>query len=192
VPARTLVPAAGHAWAGAGTAFRDRATRRDGTLLVVWDDGQADPWVLLTTLPAAEVGALWYGLRMWIEFGFRALKGLGWQWERTRRTDPDRVARHWLVLAVATLWVLAYGTRAEDADLAGVAPANLRAPITPPPADHVRTIGVFLRGVGQLRWQLLRMRRLWRRVWLAPQAWPTPPPNLVVTRILTPLETAHA
>jgi hypothetical protein len=40
---------------------------------------------------------------MWIEFGFRALKGLGWRWERTRRTDPDRVARHWLVLAVATL-----------------------------------------------------------------------------------------
>ncbi|HEY7033017.1 MAG TPA: transposase [Thermomicrobiales bacterium] len=51
----------------------------------------------------AAVGVLWYGLRMWIEVGFRALKGLGWRWERTRRTDPDRVARHWLVLAVATL-----------------------------------------------------------------------------------------
>jgi hypothetical protein len=159
---------------------------------VVWDTDQADPWVLLTTLPPAEVGVLWYGLRMWVEFGFRALKGLGWRWERTRRTDPDRVARHWLVLAVATLWVLAYGTRAEDAELTGVAPANLRTAPTPPPADYVRTISLFARGVGQLRWQLLRMRRLWTRVWLAPQAWPHPAPNLQITRVLTPLEIAHA
>lgn len=191
VPVRTLVPGAGHAWVGAGTAFKDRAKRRDGTLLVVWDTDQTDPWVLLTTLPAAEVGVLWSGLRMWIEFGFRALKGLGWRWERTRRTDPERVARHWLVLAVATLWVLADGTRAEDAELAGVAPANLRAPIIPPPADHRRTLSVFARGLGQLRWQLLRMRRLWMRVWLAPQAWPDPGPNLVVTRLLTPLAPLH-
>jgi hypothetical protein len=186
-PVRTLVPGAGHAWVGAGTAFKERATRRDGTLLVVWDTDQVAPWVLLTTLPSAEVGVCWYGLRMWIEFGFRALKGLGWQWERTRRTDPERVARHWLVLAVATLWVLAYGTRAEDAALASVAPANLRTAPTPPPADHRRTLSVFARGVGQLRWQLLRMRRLWARVWLVPQTWPDPGPDLLVTRVLTPL-----
>lgn len=192
VPVRTLVPGAGHAWVGAGVAFKDRAVRRAGTLLVVWDTGHRDPWVLLTTLPPAEAGVLWYGLRMWIEFGFRALKGLGWRWERTRRTDPDRVARHWLVLAVATLWVLAYGTRAEDADLAGVAPANLRTAPAPPPADHVRTLSVFARGVGQLRWQLLRMRRLWSRVWLAPQAWPDPAPDLVLTRVVPPPESAHA
>jgi hypothetical protein len=190
-PVRTLVPGAGHAWVGAGTAFKDRARRRDGTLLVVWDTGQTDPWVLVTTLPPAEVGVLWSGLRMGIEFGFRALKGLGWHWDRTRRTDPDRVARHWLVLAVATRWVLAYGTRAEDAAIAGVAPANLRTAPTPPPADYVRTLSVFARGVGQLRWQLLRMRRLWTRVWLVPQAWPHPAPDLVITRILTPLETLH-
>jgi DDE family transposase len=191
VPVRPLVPGPGHAWVGAGTAFKDRAQRRDGTLLVVWDTDQVDPWVLLTTLDPAAVGVCWYGLRMWIEFGFRALKGLGWRWERTRRTDPDRVARHWLVLAVATLWVLAYGTRAEDADLAGVAPATLRTAPPPPPADHVRTLSVFARGVGQLRWQLLRARRLWRRIWLVPQAWPDPGPDLLVTRVVPPLEPLH-
>ncbi len=190
-PVRALVPGPGHAWVGAGTAFKDRAKRRDGTLLVVWDADQREPWVLLTDLDPADVGVLWYGLRRWIEFGFRALKGLGWHWERTRRADPDRVARHWLVLAVATLWVLAYGTRAEDADLAGVAPANLRTAPAPPPADHVRALSVFARGVGQLRWQLLRMRRLWRRLWLAPQAWPDPGPDLVVTRFPSPPETLH-
>jgi hypothetical protein len=72
-----------------------------------------------------------------------------------------------------------------------VAPANLRTAPTPP-ADHVRPVSVFLRGIGQLRWQLLRVRRLWRRVWLAPRAWPHPTPDLVVTRLLTPLETVHA
>jgi hypothetical protein len=97
-----------------------------------------------------------------------------------------------LVLAVATVWVLAYGTRAEDAELAGVAPATLRTAPPPPPADHVRTLSVFARGVGQLRWQLLRIRRLWTWVWLARQAWPSPAPDLVVTRILTPLKAAHA
>jgi hypothetical protein len=70
-------------------------------------------WV--TDLPPARVGVSWYALRMWVELGFRALKAVGWQWQHTRRTDPRRTARHWLVLAVATLWVLAHGTRAEDA-----------------------------------------------------------------------------
>ncbi len=46
----------------------------------------------------------------------------GWQWYRTRCTDPARVDRHWLVLAVATLWVLAHGTRVEETRLRGQAP----------------------------------------------------------------------
>jgi len=180
-PVRALVVGPGHAWVGAGAAFKDRTVRRAGTLLVVWDPDQAAPWVLLTDLPPSDVGLAWYGLRTWIELGFRALKSLGWHWDRTRRTDPDRVARHWLVLAVATLWVVAYGTRAEDAAWAGIAPANLRTAPAPPPADHVRTLSVFARGLSQLRWQVLRMRRLWTYVWLTPQAWPTPAPALVVT-----------
>ncbi len=166
--------------------------RRAGTLLVVWDADRAAPRVLLTDLPPTDVGVLWYGLRTWIELGFRALKGMGWHWERTRRTDPARAARHWLVLAVATLWVVAYGTRAEDAAWLGVAPANLRTAPTPPPPDHVRTLSVFARGIGQLRWQLLRLRRLWTRVWLSPQEWPSPGPGLLVTRIITPPEPTHA
>ena len=61
------------------------------------------------------MGPSWYALRFWIELGFKALKSLGWKWDKTRRTDPDRVSRHWLVLSVATLLSLAYGTRVEDA-----------------------------------------------------------------------------
>jgi hypothetical protein len=187
VPARSLVPGPGHAWVGAGTAFKHRTVRRDATLVVTWEAGQAEPWLVLTDLPPAEVGPCWYGLRTWVELGFRALKSLGWHWERTRRTDPDRVARHWLVLAVATLWTLATGTREEDAERLGRAPGNLRVAPPPPPGLFQRTESVFARGLGLLRWQLLRVRRLWDRVWLWPDPWPGPPPELLVVVAPGPL-----
>ncbi len=180
VPARALVPGPGYGWVGAGTAFRKPTLRRRGILMVVWEDGQAQPWTLLTDLPPESIGVCWYGLRVWIELGFRALKGVGWQWEHTQRTDPARVTRHWLVLAVAMLWVMAYGTRMEDAKLRGLPPARLRVP-----ADHFintspRQVSVFQQGVGQLLRQLLS-GRLWRRLWLAPEPWPCAPTQLLIT-----------
>jgi hypothetical protein len=171
VPARTLVPGPGHAWVGAGVAFRHQRVRRAATLIVVWEADQREPWLVLTDLAPEAVGPAWYGLRTWAELGFRACKRLGWHWERTRRTDPDRVARHWLVLAVATLWVVATGTREEDAERVGRCPARLRVAV-PPPAAARRTVSVFARGVLRLRWQLLRLRRVWTQLWLWPEPWP--------------------
>jgi hypothetical protein len=191
VSARSLVPGPGHAWVGAGGAVKDRPDRRAGTLRVVWDRGAAAPWLLLTRLPPAAVDGCWYGLRAGIELGFRALKGVGWPWARTRRTDPARVARPWWVLAVATLWVLAYGTRAADAARVGVAPARLRVAPPPPPREYQRWLSVCGRGSGQWRGQLLRARRLWAQVWRAPEAWPEPPPDLIIGRVLTPLEATY-
>jgi hypothetical protein len=180
-PVTQLVPGPGHAWVGRGVAFKDRPVRRAGTLLVVWQEGQAEPWVLLTDFPPDRVGPCWYGLRVWIELGFRALKGVGWQWQVTRRTDPVRVARHWLVLAVATLWVLAYGTRVEDAEAQNLVPARLRTPPPPSPPRRrpPRPSSLFRRGLQVFRWQLLR-GRLWRRLWLTPDLWPEPPADLTV------------
>jgi hypothetical protein len=169
--ARQLVPGPGHAWVGAGLAFCHH--RQAGTLLVVWEAEQAQPWVLLTDLAPAQVGVCWYGLRVWIELGFRALKGVGWHWERTRRCDPARVARHWLVLAVATLYALAYGTRAEDAAWVGVPPARVRT-APPPRPPRPRVVSVFHQGLSWLGHQFGR-GRLWRCLWLAPEPWPTPP-----------------
>ena len=82
---------------------------------MVWYAGQEEPWIILTDLAPDKVGPSWYALRFWIELGFKAIKSLGWKWDKTRRTDPTRVSRHWLVLSVATLLALAYGTRVEDA-----------------------------------------------------------------------------
>ena len=66
----------------------------------------------------------WYALRFWIELGFKAVKSLGWRWQKTRRTDPARISRHWFVLPVATLLTLAYGTRVEDAYDRRLAPTH--------------------------------------------------------------------
>ena len=180
LPARALVPGPGHAWVGIGMAFRKPQSRRRGVLAVVWEDGQAEPWIVLTDLPPDTIGVCWYGLRVWIELGFRALKGVGWQWERTQRTDPARVARHWLVLAIATAWVMAYGTRVEDAVLQGFPPARLHTPPKAVTYPQHRRVSVFQQGIACLLRQLLK-ERLWRRLWLTPELWPGAPPGLHIT-----------
>lgn len=172
-----LAPGPGHAWMGPGTAFKARGVQRSGTLIVMWDAGQKEPWVVLTDLPVHRDAVAWYGLRFWIELGFRALKGAGLHWDRTRRSAPHRVARHWLALSVATLWVLAHGTRLEQAEAMGCAPSRLRrsAPATQKP----RLISVFTRGLEGMKQRLLRGGP-WRRLWLTPEPWPTASTSLKV------------
>ncbi len=115
VAAGTLVAGPGHAWVGRARVHKHPQAQRWHTVLVVWTAGHKEPWVIVTDLPPRSAGLLWYGLRMWIECGFRDLKRMGWQWERTRRRDPERVSRHWLVLAVATIWTLATGSAIDPA-----------------------------------------------------------------------------
>lgn len=172
---RTRLPGPGHVWIGCGRRGCRKARRLAGTMIVIWAPDQAEPWALLTDLPPQAVGVAWYALRMWIECGFRVLKRMGWQWEHTRRSDPARVARYWLVLAVATLWTVATGTRAEDADQQQCAPSRLRRPVNPP-AGRTRTVSVVHRGLIWL--QHLARGRLWTQLWLWPDPWPEPPAGL--------------
>ena len=94
------------------------------------------------------------------------------------------------VLSVATLLVLSYGTRAEDAAERAIAPGRLRAPPkrlrtvhrgaeSAPNRPMNRLVSVLRLGIIHLR-RLLHRGRLWRRVWLIPQDWPEPSPNLNV------------
>jgi Transposase DDE domain len=83
------------------------------TLLARYAEGYDEPWFVLTDLPPEAADAVWYALRTWIEQGFKVIKGGGWDWEKTRMEDPARVERLWLVMAVATLWVVAVGAADE-------------------------------------------------------------------------------
>jgi hypothetical protein len=73
------------------------------TLLGCWDDGHTDRWLVITDLPPEAANVCWYGMRAWIENGFKRLKSAGWQWQYTRMEDPKRAERLWLALAVAAL-----------------------------------------------------------------------------------------
>src|SRR5438445_12835912 len=99
-PLKGFAPQEGSHWRGRGTAFSTKGSQLECTLLAHWGAGHAEPWLILTDLAAGAGQADWYGLRAWIEQGFKDLKRGGWQWQSTRMTDPARVERMWLVLAV--------------------------------------------------------------------------------------------
>lgn len=186
-PAWRFVAREGQYTVTAGRAFRQR--KRPCTLIVLWVPGQETPWILLTDEPPDTVDLGAYGMRVWIEQGFRTLKRMGWQWQRTRRTDPARVDRHWLVLAVATLWVLAHGTRVEEAHLRGRAPGHMRSPpLVPAVPARVRPLSVFQLGLAQV--QRLPVRGYaWKRVWL--QLLPGPDPPAELQRVPPPPDREH-
>ncbi len=64
-------------------------------------------------LGPTQANVFWYGLRPWIECGFKQTKRAGWGWHQTRMTDPERTTRHWVAIAVATLWGVSVGGEAE-------------------------------------------------------------------------------
>ena len=178
VPVRSLIPGPGGLWVGTGQAFRDAPL--DATLIVLHAYGQKQPWVLLTNTPVAQTEPTLYACRNWIEQGFRGLKTvgdpLGGKWHKTRRLDPTRVGRHWLVLAMATLLAVAYGTRREDAEARHREPGHLRRPpaeLTPAQQDALppRRHSLLQQGVALLRRLLLR-GYLWACVWLRPTPGP--------------------
>ena len=133
-PLTTAAPNVGSAWAGRVTCFKSRPLQC--TLLAAWAAPYTDPWLILTDLTPEQADVCWYSLRAWIECGFKDTKRGGWQWQQTKITDPERAARLWLAIAVATLWVLSVG---------GEADANLPVcTLTELPSTHIarrRTTG---------------------------------------------------
>jgi hypothetical protein len=126
-PMRWFAAAVGRRWHGRGVAYQGDAAL-PCTLLACWGAGHDEPWLLLTDLGPTCANPAWYAFRAWIEQGFKVLKSGGWHWQRSRVTDPQRAARQWAVLALATLWLVEVGGEAEPligpADAKGAAPAE--------------------------------------------------------------------
>jgi hypothetical protein len=171
-PLRQLLSAPGTSWAGRLTCFASNSVQ--ATLLACWEAAYQEPWLILTDLPPDSGLALWYGLRSWIECGFKDLKRDGWQWQKTRMTHPARAARFWLALAVATLWVVTVGGQADAHLLADNA--------KPLPAAHIarkkkvhpsppRQLSCFTRGCILVRAMLIHQLPLLLGP-LIPQPWP--------------------
>jgi Transposase DDE domain len=161
-PLAGLLAGPGTCWSGRVDCFRDQTLR--ATLLARWEPGYEEGWLLLTDLPPTRADVAWYGLRAWVECGFKDLKRDGWQWQRTRTTDPERAQRYWLVLAVATLWVVSVGSAAEDA-----LPPGRRRTVTGRPTG--RHLSCFHRGLLALLTSLLTQPPL-PAACFVPEPWP--------------------
>lgn len=96
-------------WSGRVTCFKTKDCQLDCTLLAHDDPTYDDPWLVVTDLAPKKADIAWYGMRSWVEAGFKDLKRGGWGWHHTKMKDPARAERLWLVLTVATLWTLSVG-----------------------------------------------------------------------------------
>jgi hypothetical protein len=176
-PWQSFVSQPGTRWRGRGTAFQKAGRQLEGTLLALWEDGDKAPWLVLTDLPPEARDAAWYGLRAWIEPGCKITKRAGWQWHRTRMTDPERAARLWLAVAVATLWLLSVGGVADETmpagtllDVTALCPGRPRTRR----ATRLRRVRVFRQGWSTLLVALLRQEPV-PQGRLVPEPWPAVP-----------------
>lgn len=100
------VNAPGQCYAASGLVFKKRG-RIPAHVRVLWRKDAQERWALVTNDP--QLTGWEYAQRMWIEEAFRDLKSHGWQLEACAITDPQRLARLWIVLVVAYTWLLLLG-----------------------------------------------------------------------------------
>ncbi len=117
-----LCPPAGEAKAFRAEVFKNEEGRLECTLVAFQGEGYAEPWLIVTDLGPEVAKASWYGLRGWIEQGYKRVKGEGWKLPRTRIENSKRLERLWLGVALATMWVLMVGGEAEVEGEAAAAP----------------------------------------------------------------------
>jgi Transposase DDE domain len=169
VPVKQMVPEVGMSWRGRGTAFSTPGRQLVGTLLGWWGPEYQEPWLLLSDLAPHRAEASWYGLRGWIEQGFKDSKRGGWRWQHTRMEDPGRAERLWLAIAVATLWLLRVGGSAESQQArANICQYELIC------QECWGRSSVFARGHREIVMALLKHGRLPLGQWL-PEPWPELP-----------------
>lgn len=76
---------------------------------IIWDGNDDEPWVLVSDLPAGQLGRT-YRRRMCIEEMFSDLKKRGFDLESTRLRDPQRLLNLAALLSLTYLWLLLAAT----------------------------------------------------------------------------------
>ena len=80
-------------------------------LLAHWQRGEAQPWLLATNLPQADLALRVYRRRMWIEELFGDLKGHGFHLADTHLQHVARLSRLTLAVVLLYAWLVSVGTR---------------------------------------------------------------------------------
>ncbi len=140
-PLRSLVPRPGTQWTGGFSegapstepepeilgVFKGAGWRRS-QVVAVWAEGETEPWLLLTSLPATPQRVTEYAGRWAIERLFLSWKSHGWDLEASGIHDPQRLGRMLTGLAIATLWRLAMALPTALQHLADLASRVARTP----------------------------------------------------------------
>lgn len=97
-------------------------------LITCHDKDANEPWFLVTNLEEeypVKIVQL-YKRRMWIEAMFRDLKNRNWGlgMDNVRLTQQARIERHFLIIALAYIFLFAFGAAAESAGLGDQLKAN--------------------------------------------------------------------
>jgi Transposase DDE domain len=173
----TAAPSVGSAWCGKVDCFSGEVSRLSCTLLARWDEGYEEVWVIITDMAPAQATAVWYGMRSWIEGGFKDTKRGGWGWHQTKMVDPQRAERLWLAIAVATLWAVSVGGEV-DATLPvssfEALPETHVARRTATKRSRPRMLSCFARGIITIIGRLIRGDGLVLGRFI-PEPWPTRP-----------------
>lgn len=97
------------AWLEGALLSRLHAHRTN--LLLYWERGEKEPWLLATNLPTPREALSCYRRRMWIEEMFADLKGHGFDLESTRLRHFARLSRLTLAVAMLYVWLVENGAR---------------------------------------------------------------------------------
>ena len=136
-PLTHLLAKPGEEYVHKGTLFRHASAQLACTLTVCWSEPCAEPWIIATDLPSEQAKATWYGLRSWIERGFKHDKTGGMRWNNTRMEDPDRASVLWLVMAIARHLSVLGGAEFHQATVASAAEQTPVDGVPPPrPLRH--------------------------------------------------------
>lgn len=192
VPVASLLPHVGSDYCASGVMFRSSRTRVPNcTLTARWTQGHEEGWFVLTDLPPQQADCAWYGLRGWIERGFKHAKSGGWDWQDTRMDDPQRASRQWLAMAVATVLVLRQGAALElgdshDTDVpvqsqatsqpSSKAGSGVDRPASPSKPRRRRFLSIFRAGLLIMQSTLLATLNLPPPTF-SPEPWPTSNPT---------------
>jgi Transposase DDE domain len=109
-------------------AFRGQCFKGEtlnATLWVQWGAVYEQPCLLVTDLAPKHLKRHIYGLRHWIECGFKALKRGGLHWEQSKTPCPERMERLLLVMALAMGWLMAQGVACSETPAASCVPLSL-------------------------------------------------------------------
>jgi hypothetical protein len=107
----TLVTKPGQGWSSAVKIFKD-AGWRTGFLTIVWQRAYAEPWVLFSTRDGGRARVREYRRRTRVEATYQDWKSRGFQLERSRVRDHERVRRLLLIVFLAFWWLVSLGDRA--------------------------------------------------------------------------------